>query len=102
MPALKTEGTGFASAYLEHALYPHGGVRTPEVQKAWDEGIAKHAELIRDLVMKAPGRLIYGTDLPFVATFDFIELYKNALADQPEELAEVLGNRAARLLKLSA
>jgi predicted TIM-barrel fold metal-dependent hydrolase len=101
MPPLTSVGTGRADPFLENAIYPPGGVRTPEIQAAWDKGLTAHAELIRDLVKKAPGRLIYGTDLPFIAKFDYIEMYKDALANQPEERDEVLGNRAARLMKIA-
>lgn len=99
MPPYSAIGRGLADPFLEALLFPKNG-RSTQMQEAWERGKEAHSRLIRDLAAAAPGKLIYGTDLPFAARFDFVELYREALKDDPVNLELVLGGTARRLLNI--
>ncbi len=88
-------------AFTHEVIWPEteSGERTPEMEGAWQRGKEDHAKLLRHIVNRARGKLIYASDLPFIARFDFHELYTEALVD-PDLLDDVLGGTARRLLKI--
>lgn len=100
IPAIDGWNPQAPETFLYEMLYPAGGQRRPEMEEAWQRGKEAHRAMLREIVARAPGKLMYGTDLPFIARFDFVELYREALGDHPAVLADVLGGTAQRVLKI--
>lgn len=73
---------------------------TPRYREVWDEIRREHLNNIRQLWNTAPGKIVYGTDLPFADRWDLaFPLYEEALQDE-SALTEVMGGVARRLFKL--
>ena len=71
------------------------------MMEAWQKIKEKHKETIRSCALQCPDKFMFATDGPFVMRQDiFLKIYREALAEEPEILAKVLGENAKKLFKL--
>lgn len=92
---------GFWRGFTHNLLYPEGGKRTPEMEKVWLKTVETHTESLVATCNAVPGKIMYGTDLPFIDRWDMsVDLYRDALTD-PAFRDAVLGGTAAEVFRLN-
>jgi predicted TIM-barrel fold metal-dependent hydrolase len=88
------------SSFARNILNPEGGKISSQFQPVWDQIKEAHLQEIRGLWNRAPGKMIYGTDLPLTDRWDVtIPLFEEALKSD-ELLDLVMYGTAKRLYKL--
>jgi hypothetical protein len=90
-----------SAIFLHEMLFPEtaDGGMTPQNQAAWDATVEDHSRLIRAVANGCYGKLIYGTDIPYIGRFDLFELYRQAIPDRAL-CDEITGGTMQRLLKI--
>lgn len=86
--------------FAHDVLHPQSGDLAPELEPAWNAIKEEYRQMIRYICNRAPGKLIYGTDLPLTDRWDVsIQLCREATGDEIA-FQEIMADTAVKVFKL--